>query len=68
MDPPVEKYSDVDAILSIVGECAEVDRFYVFQYENDSMSITNEWCEKGIQSFQQNFTKINIMDFPWYFL
>jgi PAS domain S-box-containing protein/putative nucleotidyltransferase with HDIG domain len=48
--PSDEVDEGIDDVMKIVGEFAGVDRFYMFEFSDDSSMIlnTHEWCAQGI--------------------
>lgn len=65
------KAQDIDAgiqqALREVGEFAQVDRSYVFLFEDDGsrVSCTQEWCAAGIAPEIQRLQDLRVDDFPW---
>jgi len=64
---PVENSNEaVDVLLSIIGKGIGIDRVYIFDYDfaNDTMSNTHEWCADGIKSEIANLQVIPNKLFP----
>lgn len=57
----------VEAALQVVGEFANVDRSYIFQFSIDRsmMSNTHEWCAPGIDSQIKNLQDLPVGKFDW---
>jgi PAS domain S-box-containing protein len=57
----------INQALKALGEFAQVDRSYIFQFFNDSRSITNthEWCAEGITSQIGNLQNLSVDMVPW---
>ena len=57
----------INYALREIGEIADVDRSYVFQYyENGKkMDNTHEWCAEGIEPQIQNCQGLLSDEFPW---
>ena len=58
----------INQALRALGEFAQVDRSYVFQFSDDSlaMSNTHEWCAEGITSQIDNLQDISVDIVPWW--
>jgi DNA-binding CsgD family transcriptional regulator len=58
----------IDNALSRVGTFARVDRAYMFQFDfdNNSISCTNEWCAKGISGEKENLQNLPMSLFGWW--
>ncbi len=56
----------IDEALRVLGEFADVDRSYIFQFhdELDRMSNTHEWCRKGIESHRDQLQDLPVRDYP----
>ncbi|MBK7173923.1 MAG: PAS domain S-box protein [Bacteroidales bacterium] len=58
---PIENSAEaVNQLLSLIGVQLEVDRVYIFDYDelSDTMSNTFEWCGKGISPEIENLQEI----------
>jgi PAS domain S-box-containing protein/putative nucleotidyltransferase with HDIG domain len=66
--PPDDVDDGIKDVLKAIGDFAVVDRSYVFQFHNDSktMSRTHEWCQKGIESHMSRNQGIPIERLPWF--
>ncbi len=66
--PLVDLNKSIDRVLALVGEFSRVDRVYLFHYdfENDTMTNTNEWCASGITADIQNLQNVSCVLFPEY--
>ena len=55
--------------LSDIGPLFDVDRAYMFRYdyEQQTLSNTHEWCAPGITPEQDNLTDLPLDTFPWSF-
>lgn len=64
----VKQDSAIDEMLQVVGEIADVDRAYLFQYSKDKklMSCTNEWCACEVSSHKHRLGELETNTFPWY--
>ncbi len=59
----------ISEALKTMGEFAEVDRAYVFQFREDKQKIdnTHEWCARGIESQILQLKGIPIVkELPWF--
>ncbi|WP_297087928.1 PAS domain S-box protein [uncultured Draconibacterium sp.] len=58
----------IETSLKKLGQFTEVDRVYVFQFENNGklMSNTHEWCNIGIESQRENLQQIPADRVPWW--
>jgi DNA-binding CsgD family transcriptional regulator len=63
-----EQETAINYALSQVGQFAGVDRSYIFRFnfETQTMSCTNEWCEKGISAEIDNLKHLPMNVFPWF--
>ncbi len=59
----------VNYALAEVGRFTEVDRSYLFLFDNQNQnsSCTHEWCAKGILPQRENLQNIPNELFPWWF-
>jgi len=67
---PAEETDDgIDDVLKAIGQFADVDRSYVFQFSEDGarMNNTHEWCAQGILSQKEKLQGITANDLPWFF-
>ncbi|WP_321289337.1 ATP-binding protein [uncultured Sunxiuqinia sp.] len=58
----------INKTIKKIGEFLDVDRCYVFQFDNHNsiMSNTHEWCKKGIPSETGNLQNLPTSAFPWW--
>ena len=58
----------IDYALQQIGEFADVDRGYVFEFSENatSMSNTHEWCAEGIEPFIDELQNVPIEELPWF--
>jgi len=58
----------VNQALKALGEFAEVDRSYIFQFfeEGRKASNTHEWCAEGITSQIDNLQNLPVDTMPWW--
>ena len=64
---PEEIDSEITEALKLIGEFAEVDRSYVFQYSEDGTTISNthEWCAEGIEPQIDNLQDLSVEEASW---
>lgn len=56
-------------MLKVVGEFADVDRSYIFQFHDDGVQMdnTHEWCAPGVAAQIQTLKNIDInQELPWF--
>ncbi|WP_159521818.1 ATP-binding protein [Sunxiuqinia indica] len=65
---PKDLDKHINKAIKKIGEFLDVDRCYVFQFENHNsiMNNTHEWCKKGIPSELKNLQNIPTLAFPWW--
>ncbi len=58
----------INQALKALGEFAEVDRSYIFQFfdEGRKMSNTHEWCAEGITPQSDNLQNLSVDMVPWW--
>jgi PAS domain S-box-containing protein len=58
----------INQALKTLGEFAEVDRSYVFQFSDDDQktSNTHEWCADGITPQIHNLQDLSVDSTPWW--
>jgi len=58
----------IDHMLEASGRYFEVDRSYLFLFneDNSSSSNSNEWCAKGIEPQKENLQNIPLKIMPWW--
>jgi diguanylate cyclase (GGDEF)-like protein/PAS domain S-box-containing protein len=67
--PSNEIDSGISDVLSIIGQYSNVDRSYVFLYDesNTKISNTHEWCAHGVDPFIEKMQNLVEDDLPWFF-
>jgi PAS domain S-box-containing protein len=57
----------INHTLEQIGEFADADRSYVFQFSEDQkfLSCTHEWCAKEIEPIIERFQNESVSAFPW---
>jgi len=65
--PPNDLDQHINHFLSEIGRFAQVDRSYVFVFDDHNRTLTNthEWCEKGISPQIQNNQNLSFDQIPW---
>jgi PAS domain S-box-containing protein len=69
MNANLENISEIlQNIVNILGVYLQVDRSYIFDfnYTDQTMSNTFEWCNDGIRSEIANLQKLPFSEFPWW--
>jgi signal transduction histidine kinase/CheY-like chemotaxis protein len=58
----------IDLALKMIGETTGVDRCYIFLFSDglDTMSITHEWCDQGVNRQIDNLQNLSTDVFPWW--
>jgi PAS domain S-box-containing protein len=67
--PSDELDRGIDAALQTIGEYAQVDRAYVFRFENNArtrLSNTHEWCAPGIKPAIAGLQTLPADLLPWW--
>ena len=64
---PAQIDDEIDRSIQQIGEFADADRSYVFQFSEDqeSVSCTHEWCKPKIESTIERIQEAPIDSFPW---
>ena len=64
---PAQIDDEIDHSLKQIGEFADADRSYVFQFSGDqkSVSCTHEWCAEGIKPTIERIQNAPVETFPW---
>ena len=64
---PAQIDDEIDHTLQHIGEFAEADRSYVFQFSDDqkSVSCTHEWCADSIEPTIERIKNAPVETFPW---
>jgi PAS domain S-box-containing protein len=65
---PAEIDAGIQRALEVIGQVAEVDRTYLFQFAGDgtTMDNTHEWCAEGIQPYMDSLRGLPRAVFPWF--
>ncbi|TVQ54338.1 MAG: PAS domain S-box protein [Phycisphaerales bacterium] len=65
--PAAELDQGIDEALGMVGQFVNVDRSYVFHYDDstDTLSNTHEWCRDGISAERDSIQNAPAADFAW---
>ena len=65
--PASELDEGIDEALGMVGQFVDVDRSYVFLYDEsaDTLSNTHEWCRDGITAERDSIQNAPAADFAW---
>ena len=64
---PAQIDDEIDRSIQRIGEFADADRSYVFQFSDDqkSLSCTHEWCKPEIDPTIERIQNAPIDSFPW---
>ena len=64
---PAQIDDEIDRALQQIGEFADADRSYVFQFSDnqEAVSCTHEWCAKQIEPAIERIQEAPIDSFPW---
>jgi PAS domain S-box-containing protein len=64
---PDQVDDEINHTLQQIGEFADADRSYVFQFSEDqkSVSCTHEWCASGIEPSIERIQDAPVDAFPW---
>jgi PAS domain S-box-containing protein len=64
---PAQIDDEIDYALRQIGEFADADRSYVFQFADDqkSLSCTHEWCAEGITATIERIQNAPVETYPW---
>jgi PAS domain S-box-containing protein len=59
---------EIEKALEKVGTFSEVDRVYIFQFNEDLllMDNTHEWCTSDISCQKENLQQLPVSSFPWW--
>ncbi len=65
--PAADLNQGIDEALGMVGQFVDVDRSYVFLYDEstDTLSNTHEWCREGISAERHSIQGAPATDFAW---
>ena len=65
---PLEQIdSGIERALADIGAFAEVDRSYIFLFDDTATHVSNthEWCAQGVQPEIAHLQNLPVSDFPW---
>jgi len=64
---PAQIDDEIDHTLKQIGEFADADRSYVFQFSDDqkAVSCTHEWCANQIAPAIERIQNVSVDNFPW---
>jgi PAS domain S-box-containing protein len=64
---PAQIDDEIDHTLKQIGEFADADRSYIFQFSDDqkSVSCTHEWCAEGIKPTIERIQNVPVETYPW---
>jgi PAS domain S-box-containing protein len=64
---PAQIDDEIDRAIQQIGEFADADRSYVFQFSGDqkSVSCTHEWCKPEIEPTIERIQNAPLDSFPW---
>ena len=64
---PAQIDDEIDHTLKQIGEFADADRSYVFQFSDDqkAVSCTHEWCASQIEPAIERIQNVSVDNFPW---
>ena len=59
---------EINLVLKEIAEFADVDRSYIFFFNDDKTKMSNiyEWCKGGIESQIDNLKDLSVDIFPWW--
>jgi signal transduction histidine kinase len=65
---PEDLNAGINRALEAIGTFGEVDRSYVFVFEDDRKTVNNthEWCRPGISPQQARLQGFHIQGLPWF--
>lgn len=66
---PAETYECIEEVIAAIGDYADADRCYVFEF-NDSlehMTNTHEWVRTDYQAHISDLQAVKTADLPWFF-
>lgn len=68
--PAAEIDGWITSALKLIGEFEEVDRSYVFKFDESGALMTNthEWCAPGVEPQIANLKDLPVDIFPWWML
>ncbi len=64
---PAQIDDEIDHTLQQIGQFADADRSYVFQFsdEQKSVSCTHEWCADQVEPALERIQNASVDSFPW---
>jgi len=64
---PDQVDDEIDHTLQQIGEFADADRSYIFQFSDDQKSkfCTHEWCAEGIEPLRERVQNAPMVTYPW---
>ena len=64
---PAQIDDEIDHTLQQIGEFADADRSYVFQFSDDQkfVSCTHEWCAEEIEPTIERIQNVPVKTYPW---
>ncbi len=59
---------EINLVLQEIAEFADVDRSYIFYFNDDKTEMSNmyEWCKEGIEPQIDNLKDLPVDIFPWW--
>ncbi len=59
---------EINLVLQEIAEFADVDRSYIFLFNDDKTEMSNiyEWCKEGIEPQIDNLKDLSVDIFPWW--
>jgi PAS domain S-box-containing protein len=64
---PDQVDDEINQTLQQIGEFADADRSYIFQFSDDqkSKSCTHEWCAEGTEPIMERIQNAHMVTYPW---
>ncbi|MBF0119616.1 MAG: response regulator [Desulfobacterales bacterium] len=64
----ISRNVDLNLLLQIIGEAINVNRTYIFKFNNKLSAINNinEWCKHGTKSKKGMLKTLDIANLPWW--
>lgn len=62
------RYRSVDRVLAEVGSALGADRAYLFDIDNDGLTVSNsnEWCGVHVMAQRASLQRVPLVDFRWF--
>jgi signal transduction histidine kinase len=59
---------EINRALATIGTFGDMDRSYVFVFEDDETTLNNthEWCRPGVEPQQAHLQGIRLAEWPWF--